>query len=157
MEQVILTQVGFDKLKKEHNDLLKKDVPALIEEIKKAKSDSNCPITENSEFIEASTALDRVETKIQTLEEKIRKARIVDINQIKDDGKVKFGCTVKLLRLDDDKEITFQVVGAEESDVKSGLISYLSPLAREMMGLEEGDIVLCADIEYEILDVFIVR
>lgn len=156
MEQTVLTQEGFESLKLELGALLKDKRPALIEDIKKAQEDNNCAITENSEFIDASTALDRVENKINEIETKLRKARVINLKDIIDDGKIKFGTTVELLNLETEEELVFKIVGVEESDIKAKKISFLSPLAKEMMGMREGDIVDCAEREYEILSVKVI-
>lgn len=157
MDHIVITQDGFEKLKADLSTLLKDKRPALIEDIKKAQADNNCAISENSEFIDASASLDRVESKINEIETKLRTARVIDLKDIIDDGKIKFGCTVGLLNITDDKEMTLMIVGAEESDIKAGKISFVSPLSKEMMGLREGDVVDCVNKEYEILSVKVIR
>ena len=156
MEQIILTEAGYSKLKNDLNVLLKEKLPELVEEIKKAQDDNNCSISENTELLDALSSLDRVENKIKDLDEKLRSARIIKISDILDDGKVRFGSTVKLLNIETDKEVSYMIVGAEESDVKAGKISYLSPLAKELMGQNSEDYVECVDKEYKILSVKVI-
>lgn len=157
MEKVILTQNGLNNLKKDLEVLYKIKRPEIIEEMKKAQSDNNCALSENTEYLDASESLNRIENKITEIEGKIRNSRVINIEDLKDDGKVKFGTTVHLFNVDDNKEMTFQIVGVDESDVKNGFISYKSPLAIELMNLMEGDFIECANKEYEILSVKLIK
>jgi transcription elongation factor GreA len=79
-----------------------------------------------------------IEAKIRDLEAKITNARIVDVTKIPNDGRVIFGSTVKLLDKND-KEVTYQIVGEDEADIKTNLLSVMSPLARSLIGKNEGD------------------
>lgn len=153
MNKTILTEAGLVKLKEKYQILKNEKRVEAIESMKKAQEDNNCDLSENAEYLDACNELNRVEYKMSELEEKLANVRVVRLQDLLDDGKVKFGCTVKLLKLEDETEVEYQIVGIEESDVKLGLLSYASPLAKEMMGLEEGEIIECQNKEYELLDV----
>lgn len=155
MNQTILTESGLEKLKAVFKKLNEKRLET-IEAMKKAQEDNNCDLSENAEYLDASAELNRLEHKMSEINGKLSNVRVINIKDIVDDGKIKFGCTVKLLKLDNEKELEFKIVGIEESDIKEGLLSYASPLAVEMRGLQEGDFVECQNNEYEILDVKIV-
>lgn len=156
MNQTILTESGLEKLTAQFQKLNEKRVET-INAMKQAQEDNNCDLSENAEYLDAANELDRVEYKLNEIKEKLSNVRIIRPSDIVDDGKIKFGCTVTLLKLEDEKELVFKLVGIEESDVKAGLLSYASPLAREMMGLEEGDVVECQNIEYEIMNVKVIK
>lgn len=153
MEQTILTEDGFKKLKDLYVQLKSVKRPQIIEEMKNAQEGNNCDISENNEYLEACAELNRVENKMSELEEKLSRARIVRQEDVIDDGKVRFGCTVKLLRLDDEKEMEFKIVGIEESDIKGGKLSFAAPLTKEMMKLEEEDEFDYNETEYRILSI----
>lgn len=153
MEQTILTESGFNKLKALYAVLKTEKRPQIIEDMKKAQEDNNCDISENNEYLEACAELNRIETKMNELEEKLSSARVIRTEDVINDGKVRFGCTVKLLRLDDEKEMEFKIVGIEESDIKGGKLSYAAPLTKEMMKLEEDDEFDYNETEYRILSV----
>lgn len=153
MAEVILTEFGFELLRKEYQRLKTVVRADLIDELKQAKEDNNCDLSENIEFANANENLNRIEEKIQELEKKLEIAKVVKESDIVDDGVVRFGKTIKVLRLSDNKELTWKIVGEEESDVKRGLVSYKAPLIQNMMKLEAGDIADFNDIEYEILSV----
>lgn len=153
---IMITEEGFSKLQKEYHKLKSEARDKCIEELKKAKEDNNCDISENIEYSNACEELNRVENKIKDIETKLENAKIINIKDLKDDGIVKFGKTVKLLRLNDNKELTFKIVGEDESNVKIGLISYKAPLIVNMMNLEVDDFVECNDIEYEIISVSVI-
>lgn len=156
MNQIPMTKEGFEKLKSDLSVLLREKRPALLEDVKKAQEDNNCAITENSEYIDASASLDRVESKINELELKLRNARVVDLKDLVDDGKIRFGCTVELMNTEDNKISIFKIVGEDESDVKAGKISFLTPLSKEMIGQKAGSFIDCAEKEYEILSVKVI-
>lgn len=153
MNKTILTEAGLEQLKQKYQVLKNEKRFEAIEAMKKAQEDNNCDLSENAEYLDACNELNRVEYKMSEIEEKLANVRVIRIQDLVDDGKVKFGCTVKLLKLEDNSELQFKIVGIEESDIKLGLLSYASPLAKEMMGLEEGEIIECQNKEYELLGV----
>ena len=155
MEKLIITENGFNKLKEEYNLYSKEKRKSCIEAVKEARENSSGEISENTEYLEALAEKDRVENKMVELEEKLSNCRIIRQDEILDDGVIRFGVSVKLLRLKDEMEFTYQLVGIDESNVKEGRISYLSPLAKELLNQKEEEIVECSDIEYEILNVFV--
>ncbi len=155
MEKTILTLKGYNLLKKEYENIKKEVRPAFIEEMKNAKENNNCAISENTEYLEAMQSLERAENKMNLLESKFSNARIIDKADIKNDGKVSFGKKIELINTSSEKVCFYTIVGEEEADIKKGFVSYKAPLAREMLNLEKGDYFECRDIEYEILSVHV--
>lgn len=152
MEETIpVTPRGKELLEKELEHLIKvereENKQALIEA--RALGD----LKENSEYHSAKEKQALIEGKIMELQHKIGKAQVVDIAQL-NGNKVVFGTTVSLVDAENDKEVKYKIVGTDEADVKSGLISYTSPLAKALVGKEIGDLVIVkapkGDIEYEI-------
>ena len=97
------------------------------------------------------------EARIRDLEGKLSNAQVIDITSIPKEGKVLFGVTVKLVNLDTDEELIYQIVGEDEADIKDKKISVSSPIARALIGKYEEDVVVVrtpkGDVEYEILKV----
>ncbi|MCG7899609.1 MAG: transcription elongation factor GreA, partial [Candidatus Thiodiazotropha weberae] len=98
-----------------------------------------------------------IEGRIKDIEGKLSHAQIIDVTKLDAGGKVVFGATVVVLELDNDEEFTYQIVGDDEADIKHGLISVSSPIARALIGKQEGDDVFLntpgGDREFEILEV----
>lgn len=141
MSKTLLTQEGFDILQRELK--LNKEVkrPAVIEEIKDARETGGSELSENIAYIEARELQNQIESKIVDLEEKIQNCLIIDISKLSDDGIVKFGKKVTLIDLDNDKTVSYRLVGAIESNIREGKISYLAPLSKAMMGKKVDDYV----------------
>ncbi len=134
-DQLPMTLKGAEKIKKQL-EMLKKQRPEIVTAIAEARAHGD--LKENAEYHAAKDQQGMVEAKIRDLEAKITNARIVDVTKIPNEGKVIFGSTVTLLD-ENDKEVTYQIVGEDEADIKINLLSVMSPLARSLIGKNEGD------------------
>ena len=155
MQKVPMTQLGAQLLRSELEKLKNHERPAVIKSIAEARAHGD--LKENAEYHAAREKQGFIEGRIAEIETKLSAAQIIDVSSLTLDGKVIFGTYVKLLQLDNDKEMTVQIVGEDEADPKAAKISLLSPLARELIGKEEGD---CIEVrvdaratEYEIVEV----
>ncbi len=133
--QYPMTLKGAEKIKKQL-EVLKKQRPEIVNAIAEARAHGD--LKENAEYHAAKDQQGMVEAKIRDLEAKITNARIVDVTKILNNGKVIFGSTVTLLD-ENDKEVCYQIVGEDEADIKTNLLSVMSPLARSLVGKNEGD------------------
>lgn len=149
-----MTQFGHEKLKAELNDLNKVQRPDTVEEIDIARSHGD--LKENAEYHAAREKLRFIEGRIGELGELLLNSQLVDPATYSHD-KVRFGSTVKLEDIDSEEELIYTIVGRTESNPDIGLISFHTPLARGLMGKEEGDEVEIAlpngKKEFEILEV----
>lgn len=152
MQRVPMTTAGAEALRKELDQLKKVDRPRISAAIAEAREHGD--LKENAEYHAAREQQGFCEGRIQEIEGKLADSEIIDITSIPPSGKVIFGVTATLLNLETDKTIRYQIVGEDEADVKAGKISVGSPIARAIMGKEEGDEVVVkapsGDIEYEI-------
>lgn len=155
MSKFPLTVKGAEKLREELKRLKGTDRPKVIEAIAEARAHGD--LKENAEYHAAREQQSFIEGRIKEIEGKLSNAEIIDISQVNANGKVIFGATVLLSDENDGSEVTYQIVGEDEADIKSGLLNINSPIARGLIGKEEGDIV---DIQtpggvksYEILEV----
>ena len=155
MSKVPLTAQGAERLREQLNKLKTKDRPKVIEAIAEARAHGD--LSENAEYHAAREQQSFIEGRIAALESALANAQIIDVSSLKTDGKVVFGATVHLMNMENEKEVTYQIVGEEEADIDKGLISIASPIARALIGKEEADIVSVdapgGIIEYEILEV----
>lgn len=138
MDKVPITGRGFAALEAELKRRQTIDRPSIIEAIAEARSHGD--LSENAEYHAAKENQSLNEGRVQELESLIARADIIDVSKLTGD-KVKFGATVKLLAEDTDEERTYQIVGEPEADVKSGLLSIASPIARALIGKGVGDTV----------------
>jgi len=138
MEKVPMTGNGFSQLTEELKDLKTVERPASIRAIAEAREHGD--LSENAEYHAAKERQGFIEGRVKNLEDKISRAQVVDFSQF-DGDQIKFGATVELADEETDEETIFQLVGAEESDVDSGLLSITSPLARALIGKGTGDSV----------------
>ncbi len=133
-----MTANGFESLETEVRHLKTVERPAIIKAISSAREHGD--LSENAEYHAAKERQSYVEGRLMELEDKISRAQVIDVAKLS--GKdVKFGATVKLLDEDTEGEITYQVVGEIEADVKAGRISITSPLGRALIGKKIGDTV----------------
>lgn len=155
MIKVPLTVRGAEMLKAELQRLKSVERPSVIEAIAEARAQGD--LSENAEYEAAKERQAFVEGRIAELEAKVSNAQVIDPNELNADGRVVFAATVKLLDMESDDEVTYQIVGDDEADIKEGKVSINSPIARAMIGKEAGDVaevVAPGGIrEYEILDV----
>ncbi|ANB01127.1 transcription elongation factor GreA [Ectothiorhodospira sp. BSL-9] len=137
MSKTPLTVRGAELLKAELQKLKSEDRPRVIAAIAEARAHGD--LKENAEYHAAREQQGFIEGRIKDLESKLSNAQIIDVTTLNAGGKVVFGATVELLDLDSDQEVTYQIVGDDEADIKAGRISVNSPIARAVIGKEEGD------------------
>ncbi len=150
-----ITANGVKKLRSELERLKNIERPRIITAIAEARAHGD--LKENAEYHAAREQQGFVEGRIQDIETKLSNCHVIDISQIPNEGKVIFGSTVTLLNLNSQNEVTYQIVGEDEADIKENKISVTSPIARELIGKFIEDVVEVttpkgAD-EYEIVDV----
>ncbi len=137
MSMVPLTAQGAETLRSELQELKTVRRPTVIQAIAEAREHGD--LKENAEYHAAREQQSFIEGRIKEIESKLSHARIIDITQMNDDGKVIFGTTVELLDIETEEKVTYRIVGDDEASIKLGLISYSSPLARAIIGKREGD------------------
>ena len=155
MIKVPLTVLGAEQLKTELQRLKSIERPSVIAAIAEARSHGD--LSENAEYDAAKERQGFVEGRIAEIESKLSNAQIIDPTTLDADGRIVFGATVKLLDMESDDEVCYQIVGDDEADLKQGLISISSPIARALIGKFAGDV---ADVQapggikqYEVMDV----
>ncbi|MDP1574628.1 MAG: transcription elongation factor GreA [Coxiellaceae bacterium] len=132
-----MTVQGHKKLQDELEHLKRVDRPAIINAISEARAHGD--LKENAEYHAAKDKQGFIEGRIRDLESKLSSCQIIDITTIKNEGKVIFGSTVTIVNIDTDEEVTYQLVGEDEADLKHNKISVTSPVARAMVGKSKGD------------------
>ena len=137
MATIPITKRGAEKLKEELQRLKTKDRPAVIAAIAEARSHGD--LSENAEYDAAKDRQGFIEGRIKEVEGKLAAAQIIDPSALDAGGKVVFGATVELEDEDSGDQVTYQIVGEDEADLKHGLINISSPIARALIGKEEGD------------------
>ncbi|ANK82184.1 MAG: transcription elongation factor GreA [Rhizobiales bacterium NRL2] len=154
MERVPMTLRGHRRLEAELKNLKSVERPAVIQAIAEARAHGD--LSENAEYHAAKEKQGFIESRVMELESALGRAEVIDSSQMSGDT-VRFGATVKLADVDNDEESTYQIVGVDEADIDSGLVSITSPIARALIGKSEGDVV---DVQtprgeksYEILEV----
>ena len=147
-----MTNQGAEKLRLELEDLKKVQRPRIVQAIAEAREHGD--LKENAEYSAAREQQSFCEGRIQEIEAKLSNAQIIDVTAIPHTGKVIFGTTVTITNLENEQSMTYQIVGDDEADVKANKISVNSPIARALVGKEEGDVVVVrapgGDAEYEI-------
>jgi transcription elongation factor GreA len=139
VERIPISKTGFNRLKEELNRLERVDRMEVVKAIEVARGHGD--LKENAEYHAAKDRQGHIEGRILELKDKLSRAEIIDCSQVKCDRAV-FGTIVSMLDLDTDEEISYQLLGPDEADVKKGSISVLSPLGRSLLGKEIGDEVL---------------
>lgn len=139
MQRVPMTTAGAEALRKELDQLKKVDRPRISAAIAEAREHGD--LKENAEYHAAREQQGFCEGRIQDIESKLSNAQIIDITSIQNTGKVIFGVTVTIVDVDSEEEKIYQIVGDDEADIKSGKLSVNSPIARGLIGREEGDTV----------------
>lgn len=155
MDKTPMTAKGAEKLREELNDLKSVQRPKVIQAIAEAREHGD--LKENAEYHAAREQQSFIEGRIQEIEGKLSNAQIIDPTTLNAGDKVLFGATVDLLDLESDKEVTYQIVGEDEADIKEGKISVTSPIARALIGKEVDDVASFqapgGEREYEIIAV----
>ena len=135
--KVPMTVTGAERLRRELQELKSEARPKVIAAISEARSHGD--LKENAEYHAAREQQSFVEGRINEIEHKLSHAQIIDVTQLPRSGKVVFGVTVKLADEDSGDEVRYQIVGEDEADIKAGRISINSPIARALIGKEEGE------------------
>ena len=152
MNKVPMTVEGAEALRAELDNLKRVQRPRIIEAIAEAREHGD--LKENAEYHAAREQQSFCEGRIQEIEGKLSNAQIIDVKTIPHSGKVIFGTTVSLVNCDTNEEKTYRIVGDDEADVKNNKISISSPIARALIGKEEGDVAVVktpsGEVEYEI-------
>lgn len=139
MSTIPITKRGAEKLKEELHKLKTVDRPWVINAIAEARAQGD--LSENAEYEAAKDRQGFIEGRIAEVEGKLSAAQIIDPASINADGRVVFGATVSLEDEDSGQAVTYQIVGEDEADIKQNLLNFGSPIARALIGKEEGDSV----------------
>ena len=137
MNRVPMTVGGAAKLREELNELKTVARPKVIQAIAEARAHGD--LKENAEYHAARDQQGFIEGRIKEIESKLSNAQVIDVKSLNPGGKVVFGATVDVVDLDTDEEHTYQIVGEDEADIREGLISVTSPIARGLISKIEGD------------------
>ncbi len=139
MNRVPLTVAGAEKLRAELGRLKHEDRPRVVAAIAEARAHGD--LKENAEYHAAKEEQGFIEARIREIEGKLSRAEIIDVTRVNAGGRVIFGATVVVVEDGSEAEKTYRIVGEDEADIKQGLISVASPLARALVGKREGDTV----------------
>ena len=149
-----LTKESYEALQEELKRLIREERPKVIQDIAEARAHGD--LSENAEYDAAKNRQSFIEGRIQELQNKISRAYVVDLSNLKPD-KVVFGATVTLYDTANDEEVTYKIVGEDESDIKIGKISCPSPVGKALIGHKLDDTVKAkvpsGTKEYEIVDI----
>ncbi|MGC1173647.1 transcription elongation factor GreA [Polaromonas sp.] len=137
MATIPITKRGAEKLKAELHQLKTVDRPWVINSISEARAQGD--LSENAEYDAAKDRQGFIEGRIQEIEGKLSAAQIIDPSEVDAGGKVVFGSTIELQDEDSGDKVTYQIVGEDEADIKQGLVNISSPIARALIGKDEGD------------------
>ncbi|GAB2720262.1 transcription elongation factor GreA [Halomonas garicola] len=152
MNKVPMTVAGEKQLRQELEELKSEARPRVIAAIADAREHGD--LKENAEYHAAREEQGFIEGRVQEIEGKLSGAQVIDVTKLPKTGKVIFGVTVELLRVEDEASFTYRIVGEDEADIKERRISVTSPIARALIGKEEGDVAVVktpgGDVEYEI-------
>ena len=155
MNKYPMTVQGARALEEELAHLTKVRRPALSQAIAEARELGD--LKENAEYHAAREEQGMVEARIRDIEGRLQHAVVIDVTTIPHSGKVIFGTTVDIANCETDETVTYQIVGDDEADIKIGKLSVSSPIARALVGKEEGDVVAVKTpsglVEYEIVEV----
>ncbi|MBI1860658.1 MAG: transcription elongation factor GreA [Deltaproteobacteria bacterium] len=149
-----MTVIGHKKLEEELKSLKTVERPKVIAAIAEARSHGD--LSENAEYDAAKDRQAFLEGRIAEIEDKIARAQVIDTSEVRSD-RIVFGATVELMDVDSEEKKTYRIVGTDEADIKLGLLSIESPIARQLLNKSAGDQVIIrvpkGDVEYEILSV----
>ena len=139
MEKEPITLNGLQNLKNELEDLKNVQRPKIVEAIAEARSHGD--LKENAEYHAAKEQQALIESRVIAINDLIARANVIDVTKIDNDGKVIFGSTVKVQDLDNNKYITYRLVGQDEADIKKNLIFFKSPIGKSLIGKNEGEMI----------------
>jgi transcription elongation factor GreA len=150
-----MTVRGHEMLQEELKRLKSVDRPAVIQAIAEARAHGD--LKENAEYHAAKEQQGFIEGRIKELEGKLSHLQVIDVTAIDAKGKIVFGSTVELFDEGVGKKIVYRIVGEDEADIKQGMISYTSPIARALIGKSEGDVVTFSapsgEKQFEVIEV----
>lgn len=136
MDKIPMTSGGYERLVDELKHLKTVKRPQVIRAIAEAREHGD--LSENAEYHAARDRQGFIEGRLAELEDKLSRAEVIDVSSLKG-GVVRFGATVRIIDEDTDEKTTYQIVGADEADIDSGLLSVISPLGRALIGKKKGD------------------
>jgi transcription elongation factor GreA len=139
VSKVPLTARGAEQLREELKQLKSVERPKVVEAIATARAHGD--LKENAEYHAAKDQQGFMEARIRDIEAKLANAQIIDVTQLSPSDRVVFGATVRLVDVDDDAEASYRIVGEDEADIKRGLLSVASPIARALIAKHAGDTV----------------
>ncbi len=155
MNKVPMTVRGHELLQDELKQLKGVERPQVIQAISEARAHGD--LKENAEYHAAKEQQGFIEGRIKECEGKLSNLQVIDVTAVNANGKVVFGSTVALLDVSIDKEIIYKIVGEDEANIKQGLLSFTSPMARAIIGKSEGDEIIFSapggEKEYEVISV----
>jgi transcription elongation factor GreA len=155
MQKNPITPEGAAKLREELLHLKSVERPAIIQAIATAREHGD--LSENAEYHAARDRQSFIEGRVKELEDKLARAEVIDLAKLAGGDRVAFGAVVKLSNADTGEEVSYRILGADESDLAKGSISITSPLARSLIGKQVGDEVKVrmpgGDRTYEVLDI----
>jgi len=150
-----ITARGAELLREELRRLKTVDRPRVIQAIAEARGHGD--LKENAEYQAAKEQQGFIEGRIQEIESRLANCEIIEVSRLKNTGRVVFGATVSLIDESDGREVSYRIVGEDEADIAAGSISITSPIARALIGHNEGDVAVVAapggERSYEILKV----
>lgn len=139
MKRTPMTLRGAERLRVELKRLKSTDRPNVIKAIAEARAHGD--LSENAEYHAAREQQSFIEGRINEIEHRLGNAEVIDVTTLPASGRVVFGSTIDLEDQDSGLKVTYQLVGDDEADIKSGLLSFSSPIARGLIGKSEGDVV----------------
>ena len=155
MNKVPVTVRGHELMAEECKRLKSVDRPAVIAAIAEARAHGD--LKENAEYHAAKDQQGFIEARIKELEGKLSNIQVIDVTAVDAKGKIIFGSTVALIDEETGNEMAYKIVGEDEADIKSGMISFTSPIARALIGKNEGDVVNfsapAGEKQYEVIQV----
>jgi transcription elongation factor GreA len=155
MNKTPMTARGAEKLREELNHLKSVVRPRIIQAIAEARAHGD--LKENAEYHAAREQQGFTEGRIKEIEAKLANAQVIDVSRLNPGGKIVFGATVEIEDLHSGEVVIYQIVGEDEAEIKAGLISVTSPIARALIGKQEGDVAIVhapgGTREYEIISV----
>jgi len=155
MSKAPITAKGAQRLRQQLKVLKTVDRPRITHAIAEARAHGD--LSENAEYHAAREQQSFLEGRIAAIEHALAEAQIIDVTKLNVDGRVVFGATIDLINLANDEAVSYQIVGEVEADIQQCLISVTSPIARALIGKQEGDIVKvmapAGTVEYEIVEV----